>query len=86
MLSKITVSRVDPLLVKNCIQVCLVIRDEAGLEADEDECPAPLLVPGHVEPVQVGVGTQPPQLEVHLPGVLARTHDRDNLLCRTAST
>ena len=65
-------------LITHCYHIYLVVRDEAGLEANEDD--GPLLVPGHVEPVQVGVGTQPPQLEIHLVGVLAGAHDGHSLL------
>ena len=69
----------------HCSQIYLVIRDEAGLEANEDDGSALLLVPGHIEPVHVGVGAQTPQLEVHLAGVHAGAHDRHSLLWRTGS-
>ena len=70
-------------LIRHCYHIYLVVRDEAGLEANEDD--GPLLVPGHVEPVQVGVRAQPPQLEVHLVGVLAGTHYGHLLLYGTTS-
>ena len=65
-------------LITHCYHIYLVVRDEAGLEANEDD--SPLLVPGHVEPVQVGVWAQPPQLEIHLVGVLAGAYDGHSLL------
>ena len=34
-----------------------------------------MLVPGNIEPVDIGVRTQTPELEVHLPGVLTRAGD-----------
>ena len=37
-----------------------------------NELDSPPLVPGNVEPVYVGLRTETPQLEIHLPGVLAR--------------
>ena len=53
-----------------------VILNDAGHQADEVDTPL-LGVPGHKELVQVGVRTQPPQLEVHLARVLAGAGDRD---------
>ena len=52
----------------------LVILNDAGHQADEVDTPL-LGVPGHKVPVQVGVWTQPPQLEVHLARVLAGAGD-----------
>ena len=54
----------------------LVILNDAGHQADEVDTPL-LGVPGHKELVQVGVWTQPPQLEVHLARVLAGAGDGD---------
>ena len=56
-----------------------VILNDAGHQADEVDTPL-LVVPGHKELVQVGVWTQPPQLEVHLAGVLAGAGDRLDLV------
>ena len=39
-----------------------------------DPC-RPVLVPGNIELVDIGVQTQTPELEVHLPGVLTRAGD-----------
>ena len=51
----------------------LVIFNGGGVKALEENSHRPLLVPGHIQPVNVGVRTQPPELEVHLPGVLTST-------------
>ena len=46
------------------------------MKTKKQDSTRPLLVPGNIEPVNAGVRTQAPELEVHLPGVLAGAGDR----------
>ena len=58
----------------------MVIVNGAGVQPNEVDPCRPVLVPGNIELVDIGVRTQTPELEVHLPGVLTRAGDHMRLV------